>query len=268
MSSYGIPSTLLPISPENNSVDMRPHLRWCQNYISNDGRCIRNRNQLLKLPSPSGGSTVTEPNPNDVLSVGSRKIDNAGNERLRVLVKESLEAYRSGSNDEKRHIVDRIISELHGAGGRFLRQEKGSQTWTELSLSKVRLKMTQRFRNHIRRRESVSQQVSEGNLITDTPRSNDVILGRAQQSQGTAYLHRLIKEESEEYAAVDRGLKVVVVDGIMERIKNKGGRFLQPSTSDIGGYVELSADSIRDRIPIYFRNHRRSSKNMAATAGL
>ena len=129
-------------------------------------------------------------------------------------------------------------------------------------------KLTQRFRNQNRRRESASLQAREGTPIADAPVQIDVIFGRVQRNKGTLFLHHLIKDRSEEYEAMDRKLKVVVVDTIIERITSKGGRFLQPSASDLGGFVELSMDGVRDRISTYFRNYRSrgASKSMANNA--
>ena len=76
-------------------------------------------------------------------------------------------------------------------------------------------------------------------------------------------LHHLIRERSEEYEALNRGMKVVVLDGIIERIKSGGSRFLEP-TLDLEGYIELPTESTRDRIATYFRNQRRSRKNSKA----
>ena len=213
------------------------------------------------IPSSSGG-LIIEPNPNDVLSSGFTKGDNIGNDRLRALVKDSVEAYRSGSTDEKLLIVDRIIGEIHKAGGRFLQQDKGSQTWYELSLTKVRLKITQRIRNHKRQRETASRQARDGTPVADMPRPCDVIFGKHQRGQGNVFLHCLVKDRFEEYESLDRGMKVVIVDAIIERIKSEGGRFLQP-IPDTEGYVELSTDSIRGRLSTYFRNYRRSVRNGA-----
>ena len=176
----------------------------------------------------SSGGIVVEPNPNDVLSLGSKKIENEGNDRLRELVKQSVDAYRYGSYDEKRRIVDLIICEIHASGGRFLQQDKGSQRWKELSVSKARLKVTQRFRNHNRKRESASEHGLRGTLIADAPRPNDVIFGRSQRSKGNELLHHLIKDRSEEYEALNRGMKAAVVDSIIYHIKRDEGRFLQP----------------------------------------
>ena len=221
------------------------------------------------MPSSSSTGDITEPNPNDVLSSGSTKSDNLGNDRLREYVRGYLEAYRTASGDGKRHIVDSIIDEIHNSGGRFLQKKKGAQTWSEIPLSKVREKIGQRFRNHSRQRKSTFQQAQEGFLIADMPRSMDVLFGRThERTTGTALFHDLIKEKMEEYVAANRSTKVVVVDKVIERIQIQGGRFLQPSNSDPGRFVELSSiDSIRERISTYFRNYRRPTKKMAMARG-
>ena len=111
----------------------------------------------------------------------------------------------------------------------------------------------------MRQRETASHSEQEGMFVAGTVLPSDVIFGRAQRSKGNDLLHLLIKERSEDYEALDRKKKVVIVDSIIESIKSEGGRFLQ-QTIDNEGYVELSTDSTRERIATYFRNHRRLRK--------
>ncbi|CAJ1932734.1 unnamed protein product [Cylindrotheca closterium] len=268
LSTYGIPGELLPLSAETNEMDLEPHLRWCRSCFTKTDRTeLDHQDDEPKTnnhhsSSPAHGGLITVPNPNDVLFMGSKRRDNVGNERLRKLVKDAAKLYASGSNEDKRRLVDGIIGDIHESGGLFLKQvQKGNERWEEISLAKVREKITQRFRNHNRRRESVFQLVRGGTRISDVPLPKDVVLGRAQKSQGNELLHGLIKDRSEDYDSLNRGMKVIVVDAIIERIKSEGGRFLQP-TPDLDGYVELSVDSTRDRVSTYFRNYRRPSRKV------
>ncbi|KAL3930106.1 MAG: hypothetical protein SGBAC_011907, partial [Bacillariaceae sp.] len=203
LSTYGIPSELLPLSPKVNGIDMESHLRWYRSCFT-DGTDELNHPQHFHL------GPTNEPNPHDVLSMGSTRSDNLGNEHLRVLVKDHANAYSSGTNEDKRRVVDGIIDDIHESGGRFLKKVKGSENWAEESLVKVREKITQRFRNYNRRRVTVWQTVRGGVTIADLPLPNDVIFGRAQKSKGNELLHRLIKDRSEAYDSLSRGIKAVV----------------------------------------------------------
>jgi len=147
------------------------------------------------------------------------------------------------------------------SGGRFLTYVDGVQpTWAVTPEDEVRTKIAQMFRNY--KRASSRKNMIDGTPIEGGPLPDDVIFGKSQKNRGKDLMQQLIKERYEEYEALERGAKVIVVNSIVDAIKGKGGRFLQPTSGSVG-YLEVSDDKARERISKYFRNHRRASKNKA-----
>lgn len=248
LSTYGIPAKALPLMPWTNEINLNQHLEWC-----------RSRLQEVTGESPSFAQSLfvgIVPNDNDVLYMGGKKSVNRGNDRLRTHVKELAHTYVTGSMERKRLIVDDMITEIRNTGGRFLKQTKTGM-WNEVPLDEIRAKLTQMFRNYKRRQESSRKTAPDGVPIREKPRLEDVIFGRFQRSGGNDLLHKLIKERSEEYDALDRGTKQPVVDAVILAIHQEGGRFLQPVSQ---GWLELTNDMAREKVSRYFRNYRRPSK--------
>ena len=162
----------------------------------------------------------------------------------------------------KRRIADTLIHKIHGNGGRFLKQSGHSnQDWEEVPLDQVRKKVMQTFRNRRRLDNPSSRQKTKkcacsGTLIPDKPLPTDVIFGRAQRNPGTELLQRLIRDNSEEYESLDRGVKMRFVETIMFKFTSQGRRFLQQADG-MDAWLELSHEDARERISKYFRNYRR-----------
>ncbi|CAJ1932758.1 unnamed protein product [Cylindrotheca closterium] len=248
LSTYGILPQLLPFSSNSDEITFASHLHWVQLRVASS-----NSAEQFKSNETMTSSTSI----NDVLYIGGKKSNNAGNQRLRVLVKELAQVYDTGTNEKKRTVVDAMINQVTKNGGRFLKQVKDSNAqWEILSLDDSRAKITQAFRNH-RRRPDESKKGGTS-FIQDDPMPDDVIFGKSQRSRGNDLLTHLIKNRAEEYDSLDRGMKVKVVDAIVHRIKSEGGRFLQP-TPEFGGWLEVSNEMARSRISKYFRNNRRPS---------
>mmetsp|Transcript_17722 Transcript_17722/g.43712 ORF Transcript_17722/g.43712 Transcript_17722/m.43712 type:complete len:558 (+) Transcript_17722:340-2013(+) len=249
LSTYGIAAWILPLKPITFEMNLEQHHRWFQSCLVNDTSDCSDlvRTQTINI----------EYNENDVLYVACKKSPNAGNDRLRALVTDMSQIYDSGTKEKKRMVVDGMIGEIQKTGGRFLKRHPESQSdWTEIPLDEVRLKITQMFRNHRRRADALIQ---GGRLITGEPLSNDVVFGKTHRSRGSDLMHHLIKERSDEYNTLDRGMKVQVVDGLIQRIRDEGGRFLQPAPEH-GGWLEVTNEMARVRISKYFRNNRRHTK--------
>jgi len=137
-----------------------------------------------------------------------------------------------------------------------------STSWREISFEEARTKIMQSFRNHRQRVERFKPKSQDGYLIDGEPSLEDVVFGRGPRSRGNELLVVLVKDRFEEYEAMDRGLKVHVVDAVMEKIAETGGRFLQ-TLPEAGGWVEVSHEAARERVSKYFRNLRRSRKTKA-----
>jgi len=252
LSTYGISARLLPICSSTNKVTLDLHKHWVQSRLAMEAA---GNSQKYVDPGPT---IISQPSINDVLYIGGKKSNNAGNNRLRILVKELAQVYDNGNNEKKRAVVDTMIKEITKTGGRFLKQVKESKVlWEVLSLDDSRSKITQAFRNH-RRRPDIGKQRAQASLIQGDPMPDDVIFGKSQRSRGNDLLNHLIRDRAEEYDALDRGLKMKVVDAIVQRIRSEGGRFLQP-TPEYGGYLEVPNEMARAKISKYFRNNRRPS---------
>mmetsp|Transcript_17683 Transcript_17683/g.43592 ORF Transcript_17683/g.43592 Transcript_17683/m.43592 type:complete len:575 (-) Transcript_17683:176-1900(-) len=258
LSTYGIAPHLIPIDPMTNALRLEYHLNW---YHS----CLLTASRPNSATSEQSEKKIIEVKPDDVLFLGGKKSNNAGNLRLRTLIKTLSPVYTSATNEKKRLIVDGMIGDIHKSGGRFLKDTKGSlpSSWSELSLEDARTRITQAFRNHRRQPNTTQQKEASGTPITDTPGPNDIVfgIGKTKKSRGRELLQHLIKEQSEDYDALDRGMKVKVVDAIIGRVQSEGGRFLLPKPGDNnGGWLEVSNEAARGRIRKYFRNNRRTSR--------
>ena len=184
---------------------------------------------------------------------------------MRNRVKSLAPVYDSAANDKKRLIVNGIISEIHKSGGRFLKEvTSGAQPlWIELPVEDTRTRITQSFRNQRRRPDKPGEKEAAGTLISDVPTENDILLGNPVRSRGRELLQLLIKEQAEDYDALDRGMKVKVVDAIIQRIRSEGGRFLL-ATPDHDGWLEVSNETARARVRKSFRNKRRVANRKAS----
>ena len=226
------------------------HMRGSQAYLD------------VRLDPRHGAVSLSNifPNTNDVLYAGGRAYNNKGNKLLRKLVTESCDIYDSVTSDAKKSIVDEIVQKIHASGGRFLKQVDGVQsTWITTPELEVCTKIAQMFRNQ--KRAEARRNLIDGTPIEDEPQEDDVIFGkRTHKNRGNDLMHNLIKERYAEYDALDRGKKVAVVNVIVDAIKGKGGRFLEPAPGESNnGYLEVSDDKARERISKYFRNYRRET---------
>jgi len=253
-----------------NRIHCGSHLE-CQYRLCSFGISRLPINEIKKVtPYPDGdeacrnssSSLTIEPNANDVLYGNNKTSNNPGNHYLRDLVAESWQVYDSGSNETKRVILDGIVEKIHNSGGRFLRNTSTVQPyWVESPIEEVRTKVARMCRNQkrtLKRASSLQKNVIDGTPITGDPLPYDVIFGKSQNTRGKEFLQHLIKERFDEYDALDRGTKATVVVAVLEAIKGKGGRFLQPAP-DSSGFFEVSDEKAKERISKSFRNYRRTA---------
>jgi len=257
LSTYGISPGMLPFTPGTNQVVLDYHKHWFHSRFAKERRSQPVLVQSLLAPA---SVPITEPRIPDVLFMGGKKCRNQGNERLRALVKSLIPVYSSGTNEEKRVIVDGLIGNVEREGGRFLEKKSGPyDAWEELGLDKSRIKVMQMFRN-LGRQRTTSMLEPDGIPIADEPRPDDVVFGNLQRSRGSELLQQMISDRSKEYDDLDRGMKLKLVESVMERIKGQGGRFLQALPESAGEWMEVPNDDARKRISKYFRNKRRASR--------
>ncbi|CAJ1932766.1 unnamed protein product [Cylindrotheca closterium] len=246
LATYGISAKILPLTATYD-IDLKLHMEWFQSCLMDDMS-----SHFTAAQSPI---LTTELNANDALFMCCKKSHTSGNDRLRKLVKETSGMYDAGNYETKKSIADKVINEIQEPGGRFLQHVKGSvAVWEVLPPKEIRAKTTQLFRNY--RRSSSKNNVKERTLVSAGALPNDVVFGRSERNRGTNLLHCLIKDRFEEYEALNRGKKLIVVNSIVDQLKGEGSRFLQP-TKDFRGYVELSDELVRNRVSKYFQNHRR-----------
>jgi len=247
LSTYGVLAQTLPLTA-TYEIDMHRHLKCIESCFrdSQDG----SRSTISRI-------TGIEPKADDVLLMGYKTSNNLGNHRLRERVKELFLQYNAGTYEQKRHLLDGLIASIHNSGGRFLKQDKESVVWQEVTLKEARTKVTQIFRNYKRRLGTPRSTVTVPPSIVSEPMPDDVLFGRHQQSRGNELLHTLVKERFEKYESLDRGMKISVVDSIMQRIREEGGRFLEP---DSNGWVELSKEQARPKVSKCLSNYRRHFK--------
>ncbi|KAL3933087.1 MAG: hypothetical protein SGBAC_010549 [Bacillariaceae sp.] len=251
LSTYGISAAMLPFAVGTNRVILDYHNQWLQS------RLAKEQSNHLCLSLTSNSVLNTEPRVADVLFDGNKKISHQGNERLRAHVKALVPVYTCETSKKKKLVVDGLLSDVEKAGGRFLQKRNGSDdVWEELRVEESRIKVAQMFRN-LGRKPTTDIAILNGTLITDEPRSDDVVFGSRQRSRGSELLQQIISDRSKEYDALDRGMKLKVVTAVVQRVQGQGGRFLQ-ETPGSDGWLEVSNVDACTRISKYFRNKRRS----------
>lgn len=79
---------------------------------------------------------------------GKECFNSIGNRRFRIIADLHLEKYSLATRKSaKSHIVSEVVHTIHGAGGRFIKKEKGS--WVEISDSAAREKAGALFRDSL-----------------------------------------------------------------------------------------------------------------------
>jgi hypothetical protein len=116
-----------------------------------------------------------------LLGRGKRVHTWSGNVAFRKLCEAAATAYRassssSGDGNVKETIVQKVIDQVHGAGGRFLREQEllavdGTRytVWLTIPPAQVRIKVKQACRDTVRIRARGSRIISSNNIAATTP---------------------------------------------------------------------------------------------------
>jgi len=99
--------------------------------------------------------------------------------------------------------------------------------------------------------------------IIECPNFNDVAIRPGKSylcHPGNVKFKELLAKRMDDHASANRKGKDIISWGIIEEIECMNGRFLE--WDNIGGYWVENKDrnSIRAKIPVYFRDHKRNTK--------
>mmetsp|Transcript_31696 Transcript_31696/g.76737 ORF Transcript_31696/g.76737 Transcript_31696/m.76737 type:complete len:352 (-) Transcript_31696:564-1619(-) len=151
MSTYGIPPSFLPVDSSNKTqISIQHHLKWVESRFKME----RNESPLSSAIAVLTKQLIT-PTENDVLIIGGNRSNNEGNKRFRALVKDLSKAYKTGSKESRKDLVDRVMHSVDESGGRFLKQhidDCRDRVWRELPKDQIRKTVAQAFRNSYRRK--------------------------------------------------------------------------------------------------------------------
>eukprot|EP00980_Cylindrotheca_fusiformis_P017568 scaffold5516_cov105-Cylindrotheca_fusiformis.AAC.2 len=137
--SFGIPVDKFPFKADGG-VQLANQVAWMRKRRKKEA-------YLLKYPRIEGA--VDLPSNNDVLWGRGKQIYwHPGNRVLRELVETYEDEYNGLSRDDKTKLTHRIVSVVHGFSGRFLKPDKESGMWMEVSDSEAREKVAHRFRRN------------------------------------------------------------------------------------------------------------------------
>eukprot|EP00980_Cylindrotheca_fusiformis_P018412 scaffold6052_cov118-Cylindrotheca_fusiformis.AAC.25 len=137
--SFGIPVEEFPFTA-NGDVQLANHIEWM-------GRRRKKEEYLRKHPPIEGA--VDLPSNYDVLwGKGKQIYRHPGNRLLRELVENYDDEYNRLWKDGKSRLADQIVSVVHGFSGRFMKLDRKSGVWVEVSDLVAREKVTHRFRRN------------------------------------------------------------------------------------------------------------------------
>lgn len=112
---------------------------------------------------------------NDVLfGRGGATNNHSGNKKFRTVVAEHQPEYLGARKRDKAAIARRIVRIVRSRGGRFLRRDEGTGTWTEVGDKKATEKTSQALREGLDVRHNVgksSRRNSESSVSTGDARS-------------------------------------------------------------------------------------------------
>eukprot|EP00980_Cylindrotheca_fusiformis_P000973 scaffold265_cov131-Cylindrotheca_fusiformis.AAC.8 len=254
LSTFGIPSEIIPIDKTNYTVKIDYHKYWYQERLSRDTACGQS-----PVPTPMD----VKPCENDVLYVAGKTCINDGNLRLRLLAKRYVEVYTKVREPDKKAVVQDVIDEIRSLGGRFLSQDGSSNgPWQEMPMELVRLKIAQTFRN-LRRTQNAAQAIEPSAFRIESgvhPCPKDVILGKLRySSKGNELVRQLVSDLAADYDNVSRGNKAKIAKSIVQEVRDGGGRFLILQGNE--QWEEVSDEVAQAKISRLFRNNRRHRKS-------
>eukprot|EP00980_Cylindrotheca_fusiformis_P029225 scaffold22759_cov98-Cylindrotheca_fusiformis.AAC.2 len=137
--TFGIPVEEFPFTADGD-VQLTNHAKWM-------GKRRKKEAYLRKYPPIEGA--VDLPSNNDVLwGRGNQIYRHPGNRLLRELVENNNGEYNRLWKDGKTKLAHRIVAAVHGFSGRFLKLDKESGVWVEVTDSEAREKVAHRFRRN------------------------------------------------------------------------------------------------------------------------
>eukprot|EP00980_Cylindrotheca_fusiformis_P029224 scaffold22759_cov98-Cylindrotheca_fusiformis.AAC.1 len=137
--SFGIPVEEFPFTADGG-VRLTNHVKWI-------GKRRKKEAYLHKYPPIEGAVDI--PSNSDVLwGRGNQIYQHPGNCILRELVETYHDEYNALWKHGKTDLAHRIVSVVHGFSGRFLKLDKESGMWVEVSDSDAREKVAHRFRRN------------------------------------------------------------------------------------------------------------------------
>lgn len=149
------------------------HVAQYRNTTIDNGDRMMNRNKVSRHSAAapgSGGSLVIRPN--DILcGRGKVSFNHCGNRRFRHIVSQAIDEYSQASSKwEKSLVAARLVSVIHSAGGRFLKQKKENEDeWYELSSSESKSKVSHAIRDAIaatKQTRRPSQEIRSNGVLT------------------------------------------------------------------------------------------------------
>lgn len=111
------------------------------------------------------------PGPKDVILGRGRKTNNhAGNIRLRIMVEELIEVYKTKSKKEKKEITQRIVLAIQ-TNGRFLKESE-MFGWVEVPDEVARIKVSHAFRdcNKLKKKKTSDDDNNTGKTLSGQKR--------------------------------------------------------------------------------------------------
>ena len=213
--------------------------------------------------------------PDDVLcGRGAGANTHPGNVKFRTLIADFQSQYLLNKPLLKTNIAKRIVAEITGNGGRFLKLSNNTSPsgkknlWHNIGFKAAREKTCQALRERaastfdIRDADSVaSRPTCEEIEVND----DDVLLGRGGVTNfhpGNQKFRELVRRRQMEYMAAQKLKKAGIATSVMEEVFRSGGRFLMDKK---GVWVEISHDKARAKTSQALRERGPELKTIVET---
>jgi len=130
---------------------------WCPAVAPKPSKAKHGR----KKREPQVVQYVDEPSELDcVLGRGGKSNHHPGNKRYRAEVQNLQKWYKSSGKSEKTELAQCLVDYVHNYGGRFLKQEKGTDRWYVVSNLVARRKASQALREHMTMEERAAKRAA------------------------------------------------------------------------------------------------------------
>ena len=161
LSTFGVPADAVPIT-EDGEVKVKTFKSWVKARKSQeDGR---------KRQQQSSEGTIVIPTRADVLYGRGKPIqDHVGNLRYHALLEYYHSSYEGAKKFQKKDLANRIVSIVHGYGGRFLKQDIHGAGWVEVDETVASEKVSHAFRT---RRTAAAASVNSKASMSSAPDSS------------------------------------------------------------------------------------------------